>query len=86
VLAKMKSDQDQRKAKSETVTTAFRLSGRTIETNVRIGPAPSTRAACMISFGIPLMNAVNISTPNGTAIVESARIRPGNVLSTPRLR
>ena len=82
----MKSDQAQRKANSDTVTMALRLSGSTIEMNVRTGPAPSTVAACMISSGMPLMKAVKINTPNETAVVESAGISPGRVFSTPRLR
>ena len=65
---------------------ALRLTGRTIDQKVRSGPAPSIRAACISSSGMPDMNAVKISTPNGTAMVESARIRPGSELSTPRLR
>ena len=32
------------------------------------------------------MNAVKTSTPNGTAMVESASIRPQTVLSMPRLQ
>ena len=86
MLAKTKSDQAHRNANSDTVTTALRLTGRTIDQKVRNGPAPSICAAWSSSSGMPDMNAVKISTPNGTARVESATIRPGTVLSTPRLR
>ena len=81
----MKSDQAHRKVNSDTVTTALRLTGRTIDRKVRHGPAPSIFAADISSSGMPAMNAVKMSTPNGTAIVESARIRPGTVLSMPQL-
>ena len=42
----MKSDQAHRNANSDTVTIALRLTGRTIDRNVRHGPAPSIFAAC----------------------------------------
>lgn len=64
----------------------LRLTGTTTDQKVRSAPAPSTRAACSNSSGMPDMNVVKISTANGTASVESATIRPGIVLSTPTLR
>ena len=76
VEANTKSDHAQRNANSETVTTALRDSGMTTEEKTRIEPAPSIRAADTSSPGIPDMNAVKISTPNGTASVESAMIKP----------
>ena len=82
----MKSDQAHRNANSDTVTIALRLTGSTIDQKVRSRPAPSIGAACSSSSGMPDMNAVKISTPNGTARVESATIRPGHVLRMPRLR
>src|SRR3954447_17375151 len=86
VLAKTKSDQAHRKLKSETVTTALRLTGRTTDQKVRKVPAPSMREAAISSPGMPDMNAVKIMTPNGTAMVESATIRPHQELSNPRSR
>ena len=44
------------------MTMALRLTGRTIDQKVRSGPAPSIRAACSSSSGMPDMNAVKIST------------------------
>ena len=85
MLANRKSDHAHRNANSETVTTAFRLTGTTIDRKVRIAPAPSMRAACSSSLGIRDMNAVKISTPNGTAMVESAMMSPHTVLSRPSL-
>src|SRR5699024_6664981 len=85
VEAKTKSDQAHRKANEETVRAELRLTGRTIERKVRHAPAPSTRAACNSSRGIPDMKAVNSSTANGTAMVESATINPQTLLSRPRL-
>ncbi len=67
------------------MTTELRLTGSTIDRNVRHGPAPSILAAEISSSGMPDMKAVKISTPNGTARVESARIRPGMVSSRPQL-
>ena len=49
-------------------------------------PAPSIFAACISSSGMPDMNAVKISTANGTARVESARMSPGTVLRIPQLK
>ena len=47
--------------------------------------APSIFAADSSSLGMPLMKAVKMSTPNGTASVESARIKPGIESSRPQL-
>lgn len=44
------------------------------------------RAAEMSSPGMPDMNAAKIMTPNGTAMVESAMIRPHQEFSIPRSR
>ena len=82
----MKSDHAQRNANSETVTMELRLTGSTIERKVRQVPAPSIFAALISSSGMPDMNAVKISTPNGTASVESAMISPQIVFRMPRLR
>jgi hypothetical protein len=82
----MKSDHAQRKANRLTVTTALRLTGMITDTKVRHRDAPSIAAAWRSSSGMPVMKAVKIRTPNGTAMVESARISPGRVLSTPALR
>ena len=68
------------------MTTALRLTGMTIDQKVRSGPAPSVFAACISSSGMPDMNAANTRTPNGTAMVESATIRPGALLRMPSLR
>src|SRR5690625_6658167 len=65
VEAKMKSDHAHRKANRETVTIELRLIGRMIERKIRQVPAPSIRAACIISLGMPAMKAVNSSTPKG---------------------
>jgi hypothetical protein len=65
---------------------ALRLTGNTTDQNVRSGPAPSTVAAWRSSFGMPDMNAVKMSTANGTAMVESATMRPAVVLRMPSLR
>src|SRR5690349_6512285 len=86
VLAKTKSDQAQRNANSDTVTTELRLTGSTTETKVRQVVAPSILAAWRSSPGMPDMKAVKINTANGTAVVESARISPGTELSIPALR
>src|SRR3569833_4792315 len=86
VLAKTKSDHAQRKEKSDTVTIALRLTGRTIDQKTRKLPAPSILAAWKSSSGMPDMNAVKISTPNGTAKVESAMTRPTGEMRTPRER
>ena len=82
----MKSDHAHRNANSDTVTTELRLTGSTIDRKVRhdaraVDLAPPT----ISSSGMPVMNAVKISTPNGTASVESARISPGIVFSMPQL-
>src|SRR5450759_283840 len=84
--AKTKSDQAHRNANRDTVTIELRLTGRMIERNVRHVFAPSLFAAWISSSGIPDMKAVNSRTPNGTATVESATIRPTIVLSHPSLR
>src|SRR3954464_3509107 len=86
VFANTKSDHAHRKLNSDTVTTAFRDTGRTTDTKVRHTPAPSTFAADRSSSGMPDMKAVKIITPNGTAIVESATTRPHQVFMMPRLR
>ena len=72
----MKSDHAHRNVNSETVITELRLSGRMMERNVRQVLAPSICAADSSSWGMLAMNARNRSTPNGTASVESATIRP----------
>ena len=84
--ANTKSDHAHRNANSDTVMRELRLTGSTTDQNVRTTPAPSVRAACSSSSGMPDMNVVRISTANGTARVESATISPGTVLSTPVLR
>jgi hypothetical protein len=86
VVAKTKSDHAQRNANRLTVTIALRLTGRITDTKVRHFEAPSIRAALVSSCGMPDMKAVKIRTPKGTAMVESARIRPAALLSTPSRR
>ena len=45
--------------------------------------APSIFAASISDTGMPDMNEVSNITANGTATVESARIRPGIVSNSP---
>src|SRR5688500_15677928 len=85
VDAKMKSDHAQRNANRDTVTIELRLTGRITDRNVRQADAPSIFAAFISSSGMPDMNAVKMSTANGTARVESARMRPGTVSRMPQL-
>jgi len=68
------------------VTIELRLTGKMTERNVRQVFAPSIFAAWISSSGMPDMKAVNSRTPNGTATVESATIKPTMVLSHPSLR
>src|SRR5690625_1330338 len=83
VEAKMKSDQDHRNAKRETVITEFRDKGRMTEKNVRTFDAPSSAAASNSDAGNPDINAVSSIVAKGTAIVASARISPGMVFNNP---
>jgi hypothetical protein len=65
---------------------ALQPSGSAIDQDLRGGPAPSIAAAWSSSCGMPDMKAVNTRTPNGTAMVESATIRPGTGWTTPTAR
>jgi hypothetical protein len=62
----------------------LRLTGRTIETNARTSPAPSTRAASTIEGGMVCIDARRMRIANGMAWDASARINPGIELSRPR--
>src|SRR5690606_41609633 len=86
VEANRKSDHDQRKVKSETVTTELRLMGSTTERKLRHAPAPSIFGADMSSPGIPDRNAGKSDAPHGTARVESARIRPSTESRIPQVQ
>ena len=74
----MKSDHAHRKANSDTVTMALRLTGSTTDQKVRSRPAPSISAACMQLVRDAGHERGEDEHPNGTAMVESATIRPGS--------
>ena len=76
VRAKRKSLQVKRNVKSAAVIKAFVLTGSTTERKVRSLPAPSARAASMISLGMFCMNERRTMMAKGTPAVESARISP----------
>ena len=85
VSANRKSLQANRKLKSAAVTSAFRLSGRTMERKTRRRPAPSTLAASRMETGMADMNARIMRIEKGIPRAESARISPGTVLRIPRV-
>src|ERR1700722_5742718 len=63
----------------------LRLMGTTIDQNARQYPAPSTLAASMSDMGMDCMKARRMRIANGSAELESARMRPGMLLRSPRL-
>src|ERR1700722_6405502 len=85
VRANTKSLHANRKENSAAVMIEFLLTGTTIDQNARQWPAPSTLAASTSGGGIDYMNARRMRIANGIAELESARTRPGMLLSKPSL-